>query len=227
METKRHRDQMNLLADSLDLHWRDRDDVCVGGNMGLYFSETQALKNDFRAPDVFVVIDTVRKERKRWVVWEEEGRLPDAIVELVSESTEQVDRGAKKRLYAQVLRVPCYVIYDPFSAQLDVYRLRGREYERVEPDARGLVPCEPLGLFVGVVPGVRGDIDAPWLRWFDGEGNMIPEQRELTARETEHAAREAQRADREAQRADREAERARAAEAETARLREELARRGG
>jgi Uma2 family endonuclease len=198
METQRHRDQMNLLADSLDEYWRDRDDVCVGGNMGLYFSETQRLKNDFRAPDVFVVLDTVRKERKRWVVWEEEGRMPHAIVELVSESTEHVDRGSKKTLYARVLRVPCYIIYDPFSAQLDVHRLRDGEYERVEPDARGLVPCAPLGLYVGVVPGVRGDIEAPWLRWFDANGNMILEDRE----------------------------RARAAEAEVARLREELARRG-
>lgn len=212
METKRHRDQMNLLADSLDEHWRDRNDVAVEGNMGLYFSETQRLKNDFHAPDVFVVIDTVRKERKRWVVWEEDGRMPDAIVELVSESTEHIDRGSKKDLYARVLRVPCYVIYDPFSAQLDVYRLKGREYERVEPDARGLVPCEPLGLYVGVVRGIRGDIEAPWLRWFDAEGEMILEDRERRVRETE--------------RADREAERAREARAEVARLREELARRG-
>ncbi|MGZ3449371.1 MAG: Uma2 family endonuclease [Polyangiales bacterium] len=202
METGRHRAQMNLLADSLDEYWRDRTDVAVAGNMGLYFSETQAKKNDFRAPDVFVVLDTVRKERKRWVVWEEDGRMPDAIIELVSESTEQVDRVTKKNLYAHVLHVPSYVIYDPFSAQLDVYRLVGREYERVEPDARGLVPCEPLGLYLGIVQGVRHDIDAPWLRWFDREGNMIPELREL-------------------------AERARDLEAEVARLREELARRGG
>jgi Uma2 family endonuclease len=216
---------MNLLADSLDEHWRDRDDVAVEGNMGLYFSETQRLKNDFRAPDVFVVLGTVRRERKRWVVWEEDGRMPDAIVELVSESTEAVDRGSKKRLYAH-LHVPCYVIYDPFSAQLDVYRLRGREYERVEPDARGLVACEPLGLHVGVVRAVRHETDAPWLRWFDADGEMILEAHERGAREAERAEREAERAEREAERAEREAERARAAETEVARLREELARRG-
>ena len=38
METARHREQMNLLIETLDAHWAERDDVCVGGNMFLYIS---------------------------------------------------------------------------------------------------------------------------------------------------------------------------------------------
>ena len=40
--------------------------------MFLYFSKTQAKNNDFRGPDVFVVMNTSRRERKSWVVWEED-----------------------------------------------------------------------------------------------------------------------------------------------------------
>ncbi|MBI2391661.1 MAG: Uma2 family endonuclease [Deltaproteobacteria bacterium] len=236
METQRHRDQMNLLVDSLIDAWRDRTDFYAAGNMGLYFSETQARRNDFRAPDVFVVLETDRKERKRWVVWEEDGRTPDVIIEITSESTEAVDRGTKKDVYARVLRVPFYAIYDPFSARLDAFRLAAgrRSYEPLAPDEHGRVFCEPLGLWLGVVRGVRRGVDAPWLRWVDADGRPLPEdweraaqERELAQRETERAERETERAERETERAQRETERAERAEAELRRLQEELRRRGG
>jgi len=227
MESDRHREQMNLLIDSLRDAWRDRWDFYVAGNMGVYFSETQARNNDFRAPDVFVVLDTERRERKHWVVWEEDGRAPDVVIELVSESTEHVDRGRKKSVYAQMLRVPVYVIYDPFSERLDVYQLDlvRRTYVPIEPDARGYVPCEPLGLLLGIVPGEWHGITAPWLRWIDAEGHPLDASDERAAKEEERAAKEAERAAKEAERAAKEAERADRAEAEIARLRDELARR--
>ncbi len=221
METKRHRQQMNLLVDSLDEHWRDRDDVCVEGNMAVYFSETQARNQDFRAPDVFVVLDTVRKERKRWVVWEEEGRTPDLVIELTSESTEAVDRGTKKRVYARLLRVPVYVIYDPFSAALDgfVLGLHGT-YEPLALDADGRLPCTQLGLSLGVVPGEFQGTEAPWLRWFDAEGRLVRHHLEH-AREAEQHARDAEERAREAERRAVASEaRARALEAELAKLEE-------
>jgi len=222
METWRHRRQASVLLDSLNEAWRDRNDYFAAANMFLYFSETQSRKNDFRGPDVFVVLDTEKRERRSWVVWEEGGRTPDVVFELVSESTEEVDRGEKMHIYARVLHVACYVIYDPFSAQLDVFRLDAsrRTYVRVEPNERGHYACEPLAMFLGVVRSTIDGADAPWLRLLDGEGHVLPEP-------AERAAREAERAEREAERAEREAERAERAEAELARLRAELERRRG
>jgi len=195
----------------------------------VYFSETQALKNDFRAPDVFVVLDTERRERKRWVVWEEDGRAPDVVIEITSDSTEDVDRGKKMGIYARLLRVPFYAIYDPFTYQLDAYELdpATRDYTRIEPDARGRVACAPLGLRLGVIPGDWKGLHIPWLRWIDDEGNPLDDAHARAMRETDRAAREAEKAAREAERATREAERADRAEAELERLREELRRRGG
>jgi hypothetical protein len=140
-----------------------------------------------------------------------------------------------------MLHVPIYVIYDPFSAQLDAYRLSAsRQYEPIAPDDDGRIPCEPLGLSLGIVPGVHRDMDAPWLRWIgkDGQPLYLESERaarewlrdalesERAARESERAARESERAARESERAARESERADAAEAELAKLRDELKRRG-
>ncbi len=171
MESERHREQMNLLIDSLRDAWRERRDFYVGGNMGIYFSETQARNNDFRAPDVFVVLDTERRERKHWVVWEEEGRTPNVVIELLSESTEAVDRGRKKTIYAQILHVAFYALYDPFTGVVEAFQLdaANRTYVPIEPDARGRVWCEPLSLYLGVIGGLFHEIDAPWLRVQSGE----------------------------------------------------------
>src|SRR5262245_11107315 len=88
LESARHRQPMEVLVQSLDWAWADRKDYYAAGDMFIYFSETQTRKNDFRGPDVFVVLGTERRERRAWVVWEEDGKAPDVIIELLSESTE-------------------------------------------------------------------------------------------------------------------------------------------
>ncbi len=230
MDSWRHQRQMILLADSLDFEWRDRQDVHIAADMALYYSPTQALNREFRCPDVFVVLDAERRERKRWVVWEENGRTPDVVVELVSETTERVDRGVKMDIYARLVHVLTYVIYDPFSARLDVFELdpAARRYRPQKPDARGYYWCAPLGLFVGVVPGTCHGVEAPWLRWIRDDGSPILEegaaQTERAYRESQRAEQEAQRAEQEAQRANQESQRAAELEDEVARLRAELAK---
>jgi Uma2 family endonuclease len=107
---------MTLLLESLYLAWKDRDDFFAGGNMFVYYSELQSKRNDFRGPDVFVVLDTHKyPTRRSWVVWEEDGRVPDVVIEIISESTEAQDRGAKMDIYAKLLRVSEYYLFDPFD----------------------------------------------------------------------------------------------------------------
>ncbi len=192
METERHRKQMNLLTGSLELAWKDRHDFYVGGNMNIYFSDLQVKKNDFRGPDVFVVLDTVRREHKSWVVWQEEGRTPDVVIELLSPSTEQVDRGEKMRIYARLLRVSHYYLFDPINTELEGYKLdtnRG-EYVRMAPLSSGILPCTRLGLQIGIRKGSYEGVEAPWLRWIDDNGNTLPTAEELA--QSEHARAEAE-----------------------------------
>lgn len=197
METTRHREQMVLLIATLQDAWRSRDDYYVGGDMFVYYSELQAKHRDFRGPDVFVVMDTVKRERKSWVVWEEDGRAPDVVIELTSPSTEHIDHGDKMRVYARLLRVAEYYVFDPFTARLEAFEVdpETRAYRPRTADAQGRFNSVATGLTLGVVPGRAGDIDANWLRWIDAAGNVLPTGQERAEREAERAEREAERAD--------------------------------
>ena len=187
MESQRHVLQPELLEKTLLWHWRDRDGYFVGRNMFLYFSETQTRRNDFRGPDFFVVLDTVRRERKSWVVWGEEGRTPDVVVEVLSESTEKQDRGDKMRVYERVLKTPEYYLYDPFAGRLEGFELSPSRYQPMKPDEDGRLTSTVLGLKLGVWQGSYGSVVAPWLRFFTAEGALLPTEAEAEARRADEA----------------------------------------
>ena len=176
METARHRQQMMVLIESLEHAWRERTDFYVGGNMFLYFSETQARHNDFRGPDVFVTLDTTRRERRAWVTWEEDGKTPDVIIELLSDSTERIDRNEKMRLYSRVLKVGEYFLFDPFSGVLEGYELASPNaaYLKKQPDAQGRYACTQMGLLLGKSPSTLWSVEANWLRWMQPDGSVLP-----------------------------------------------------
>jgi len=178
MESEQHVLQASLLRESLRLAWQGRDDAYVGTNMFVYFSEQQVRKNDFRGPDVFVVLDTVRRVRKSWVVWEENGRTPNVVIELLSSSTEAIDRGEKMDVYAKRLHVAEYFLFDPLTFVLEGYKLDGHRYRRMRADAEGCLPTRELGLRLGLRQGVYQDVDWRWLRWLDAEGKPLPTHEE-------------------------------------------------
>ena len=213
MESDRHVKQMTLLIESLRMEWIDRKDVFIGGNMFVYFSESQAKKNDFRGPDVFVVLDAEEKERRlSWVVWEEGGRTPDVVIELTSASTEADDRGKKMDVCARRMRVSGYYLFDPLSSKLDGFSLDqdSRSYRPLVPLAGGDLPVSALGLRLGLRPGSYLGEGGPWLRWLSTDGRVIPTNEERAAeaqRKTAEAQRETVEAQREAAEAHQAAER--------------------
>jgi len=84
LESNWHRIQINLLVELTNQLWHDRNDFFAGGNMFIYYSTRQRLNQDYRGPDFFVVKEIEQKpERQVWVTWEEDGRFPDLIVELL------------------------------------------------------------------------------------------------------------------------------------------------
>ena len=196
MESGRHVQQMLVLLESLKDAWRERTDFFVGGNMFLYFSKTQARNNDFRGPDVFVVMNTSRRERKSWVVWEEDGRVPDVVIELMSDSTEHIDRGDKMRIYGAQLKVSEYFLFEPFTGVFEGYELDSvaHTYRPKTADAQGRFTCLQMGLLLGKHRSTIDGVDISWLRWMTPNGEVL-------ALPIERADAEAQRADAEAQRA--------------------------
>ena len=173
MESARHRAQMNVLIESLADLWADRQDFYVGGNMFVYFSELHA--RTFRGPDVFVVLDTDKRPREKWYAWEEGGKLPDVVIELLSPSTAEVDRNEKRRIYERVWKLRVYVLYDPMTHALEGHVMgpEGR-FVTLAPDANGELPIEVLGLSLGLRAGDQYEEPGPFLRWIDRDGRTVP-----------------------------------------------------
>jgi len=181
MESGRHRDQMNLLINTLADSRDDPSELFVGGNMFVYFSETQAKRNDFRGPDVFVVIGRPQQDVKSWVAWEQEGRLPDVVIELISPKTEKVDREVKHQIYRDVWKVRRYYLFDPWTLELNGFALDDGEFVPIAPNAEGRLECAPLGLELGVRDTEILQTRIPALRWFDARGHVLPTGQEQAA----------------------------------------------
>ena len=208
METQRHNMQMDLLIQLLYPWLEQRDNGYVGGNMFIYYSAAQLKNQDFKGPDFFAVIGVSKEERKSWVVWEE-GKAPDVIVELLSESTANYDKTVKKEIYQDQMRVPEYFWYDPFNEEdFAGFRLNGRHYSPLQQEDKGYF-CESLQLYLRRWHGSFEGVEATWLRWADLEGNLLPTRQEMSVKaqaEAQQAQAEAQQAQVEAQQAQAEAQ---------------------
>lgn len=180
LETELHLRQILLLIQTLEWLWRDRNDFYAFGNLTIYYSPRQRKSEDFRGPDFFVVLGTERKPRKSWVVWEEEGRYPNVIIELLSESTAETDRGLKKQLYQDIFRTPEYFWFDPNTLEFRGFALLQGQYQEMQPDERGWLWSIQLQLFLGVEDGK--------LRFFTPDGQRVPNSEEVAQAEAGRAA---------------------------------------
>lgn len=181
LETYLHLQQMLLLIKCLDWHWQDRNDYFAAGNLTVYYSLRQRKSEDFRGPDFFVVLNTEKRPRKSWTVWEEDGKYPNVIVELLSDSTAETDRTLKKHIYQDIFRTPEYFWFGPDTLELAGYVLSRGHYEAIEPNDQGHLWSAELGLGLG--------IHNQQLRFFDAAGRLVatPEEAATTAQQQRDA----------------------------------------
>ncbi|HEY9648449.1 MAG TPA: Uma2 family endonuclease [Chroococcidiopsis sp.] len=208
LESDLHRDQIDLLLRLLKWYWRDRQDFYATGNLTVYYSPNQKKSEYFRGPDFFVVLGTVKKDRKSWVVWQEDGKYPNVIVELLSDSTAAVDRGLKKQIYQDTFRTPDYFWFHPDTLEFAGFHLVDGEYQAIAPTADGRLWSQQLGLYLGIHDTI--------LRFFTAEGVLMP----LPEEDMQHQA------EQEHQRAEQERQRAEQAEQQLARLQDALRTQG-
>jgi len=222
METQRHKLQMDLLIDGLTTWLDQRERGYVGGNMFIYFSLEQVRRQDFRGPDVFVVLDVPKKERKSWVVWEE-GKAPDIVIELLSEHTMDVDKGIKKQIYQNQMRVSEYYWYDPFNPEdWAGFVLHHGVYQPMTVNPQGYLESPCTGLVLRRWVGDYRGVNTTWLRWANPDGCVLPTAQELAARAQQRADAAEQRASLAEQRASLAEQRASWAEQRAARLAQKL-----
>jgi Uma2 family endonuclease len=212
MESARHKAQMDLLIDALFPWLAERDDGFVGGNMFVYYSLAQVRNKDFKGPDFFVVLGVPQGERRSWVVWEE-GKAPDVVIELLSDSTASTDKNEKKLIYQNQMRVPEYFWFDPFKPDdLAGFSIHERGYQPILPNAQNQLVSSSLGLALQLWTGNYQGINATWLRWATLDGELLPTTAEIAEQERQRAEQERQRAEQERQRAEQETQRANTAE---------------
>jgi hypothetical protein len=120
------------------------------------------------------------------VVWEEEGKYPNIIVELLSPSTADTDRGLKKQIYQDIFRTPDYFWFDPGRLEFAGFHLVDGRYEPLEPNPQGLLWSQQLQLFLG--------IHEPQLCFFSAGGQLVPTPEESAEEERQRAEQEQQRA---------------------------------
>jgi Uma2 family endonuclease len=240
MESDWHVVSITLLDELVRNHLGEPTHYFCGGNMFIYYSIEQAKeieeyveaktvkrKPRFKGPDFFLVRDVDgTKPRESWVVWNEDGRYPDLVVEFVSPSTRGKDVDANAQFYAHVFRVPEYFWFDRRSGELVGYRLVGRDYVRIEPDARGWLWSAVLGAYLGVWRGSYRGRAWPWLRLWDSEGQLVLTREEREARERARAEQAEAQAQQERERAEQAEARAQQLQAELEQLRERLRQQG-
>jgi len=187
MESSLHYTQLMMLVATLEWWWRDREDFFIGANLTIYFNHQRLKTQDSRGPDFFLVKETEKRPRTSWVVWEEKGRYPNLIIELLSDSTARVDRVLKKQLYQNRLHTPEYFWFSPDTLEFKGFRLEEKEYVPIKPLENGWRWSQELGLYLAIVERK--------LRYFTQDGELVPTPEESALQEQRRAEAERQRAD--------------------------------
>ncbi len=135
-ETDLHRNIMFATIETLKLYYAGQR-VYVSGNILLFYQPGNRRRHV--SPDVLVTKGLDQRDRNHYLLWQE-GRPPNVVIEVTSESTREEDLDDKFAIYRDEVRVAEYFLYDPRGDYLDPplqgYRLLDGEYQRIEPRRR-------------------------------------------------------------------------------------------
>jgi len=146
--------------------------VYVSGNLFIRYEVDGAEKRI--APDIFVVFGTSKEDRISYTVWEEDGKVPDFVLEITSKGTVTKDRKQNPLIYRD-LGVKEYFQYDPSSKFLKPTSLHGVRLENGEyvaiarsvlEDGTLALHSEVLGLDLHLYPNLN-------FRFFDPISNQM------------------------------------------------------
>ncbi|MCC3443289.1 MAG: Uma2 family endonuclease [Microcoleus sp. PH2017_40_RAT_O_B] len=195
----------------------------IGQDCGIYWRLTDPPERGAEAPDWFYVPNVPPllngQVRRSYVLWKEYV-APLIAIEFVSgNGSEERDRTpppdpdreeqpeqkpGKFWVYEQAIRIPFYGIYEVKKAAVEMYHLEDNRYQRLSPNDRGRYPIPQLGVELGIWQGEYDEMNLPWLRWWDSEGNLLLIGEERAQQESLRAQQESLRAQQESLRADEE-----------------------
>jgi Uma2 family endonuclease len=192
---------------------------CIGQDCGIYWRETEPPEKGAVAPDWFYVPNVPPrlegKIRRSYVLWQER-IAPLIAIEFAGGNGDEerdvtpldralLERGIKPGkfwVYEHIIRIPYYAIYEVNHGKLEVYHLINFAYQKIPPNERGHYPILSLGVELGLLQGsYSNNPEELWLRWWDGEGNLLligREEAELQKQRAESEKQRAQEAERKA-----------------------------
>ena len=175
---------------------------CIGQDSGIYWRLAEPLEKGAEAPDWFYVpnvpatLDGV--VRRSYVMWQEY-ISPLLALEFVSgNGSEERDRTPIKGkfwVYEQAIRIPYYGIYEVEKASIEMYQLVGESYVPMSANERGHYEIPPMQVEIGIWQGPYQNMNLPWLRWWDLEGNLLLTGSDRADLEQQRTALEKHRAD--------------------------------
>ena len=92
---------------------------------------------------------------------------------LLRQVQEETQRPGKFWIYEQIIRPAFYAIYEVKKARVEVYVLMAGEYQLLEANERGHYFIPTLGVELGIWQGQYQNLELPWLRWWDEQGNLL------------------------------------------------------
>lgn len=161
---------------------------CIGQDCGIYWRETEPPEQGAEAPDWFYVANVpplLEGKIRRSYVLRREYISPTLALEFASGNGEEerdstplsrtaATKPGKFWVYEQIIHIPFYGIYEITSGSLEVYHLIEGRYQRLNLNQRGHYPIPPMQVELGVWQGVwQNQPEQPWLRWWDGQGNLL------------------------------------------------------
>jgi Uma2 family endonuclease len=171
-EGDKQRRNLSYATEALKLWFDQLPDVYVSGNLFIRYEEDGAEKRI--SPDIFVVFGTSKEDRVSYTVWEEDGKVPDFVLEITSKGRVTKDRKQNPLIYRD-LGVKEYFQYDPSGEYLKPTSLQGMRLENGEyiaiaastlPDHTLSLHSEVLGLDLHLYPNLG-------FRFFDPISNQI------------------------------------------------------
>ncbi len=167
----------------------------IGQDCGIYWRETNPPQQGAEAPDWFYVPDVSPlldgEIRRSYVLPREyippfiaielasgDGREERDVTSLAQANTASQEADARVRpgkfwVYERVMRIPYYGIFVIGNRELEVYRLVEGRYQRISANERGHYSIPLLGVELGLWQGCYQNQSQTWLRWWDGEGNLL------------------------------------------------------
>ncbi|MDM3858706.1 MAG: Uma2 family endonuclease [Aphanizomenon gracile PMC644.10] len=166
----------------------------IGQDLGIYWRITEPPEKGAEAPDWFYVPNVPPslngKTRRSYVLWQEY-ISPLIALEFVSgngsEERDKTPWKGKLWIYEQVIKPAFYGIYEVNKASIEVYELIGGKYQLLAANERGHYSITPMGIELGLWQGEYQNMELPWLRWWDLQGNLLLTGNERAEQETQRA----------------------------------------